>query len=255
MSNSERGENKEVLLSERVTNAQKSLEAFLKLKPEEKVLILTDNKTNSSTLEIMKKAIEGIKCDITEFELNKKIKRDQVQKLLAKNQVVVDLTVDSHKSSQEVLDEDLDKYKYRLLALYDLAPDAFDTNGPLSEDFEALQERLNRMEAILHDAVGFKITSTYGTNLDVPLRPFKERRWVKDAGMIDRPGQWNNLPGGEIYTTPDETKVNGRLVLPVLESTITADQGVDEFVTLEIKNGLITSIQGGQSAQMLEKEL
>jgi leucyl aminopeptidase (aminopeptidase T) len=111
------------------------------------------------------------------------------------------------------------------------------------------------MEAVLKQAVGFRITSRYGTHLEVPLRPFGERRWAKETGVISKAGEWGNLPAGEIYTTPDELNVNGILVLPVLESTITPHQGVDEFIRLTIRNGLMVAIDGGKSADILRRTL
>lgn len=79
--------------------------------------------------------------------------------------------------------------------------------------------------------------------------------WFKDSGVIKDPGKWDNLPGGEIFTTPEETNVEGTLALPVLDTEISADRGVDEFVWIKIKGGKITSIQGGESAKKLRKSL
>lgn len=115
--------------------------------------------------------------------------------------------------------------------------------------------RLNKMEQTLKNASGFKLASRYGTNLDIPLRRFSGRRWHKDTGMIDEVGKWDNLPGGEIFTTPNEQRVSGVLVSPVLESTIINERGVDEFVHINIKNGVISSIRGGGSAEKLRKQL
>ena len=76
-----------------------------------------------------------------------------------------------------------------------------------------------------------------------------------EIGIINEPGNWDNIPAGEIFTTPDEFKVNGVLVLPVLESMISQKQGVDEFVRVTFKDGVITSITGGESAKELRQKL
>ena len=89
-----------------------------------------------------------------------------------------------------------------------------DNGGVLAEDKEELNHRLGKMEAKLKNVAGFKITSVYGTNLEIKMKP-GERRWFKENGEL-KPGTWGNLPGGEIFTTPDEEEVNGILVLPVL---------------------------------------
>ncbi|MFA6215314.1 MAG: aminopeptidase [Patescibacteria group bacterium] len=246
--------------AETVANAEWSLRDFLALKSEESVLILHDKSTNPEMVAILEKAVENIGSARQSLGLVKKAKgtketkRREIQRLLESHPVVIDISVDSHKATEDIFD-DIEDSGSRLLALYDLSPEAFRDNGASSESLEDLEYRLNKMEAILSDAAGFRITSEYGTNLEVGLRPFKERRWAKDTGVIDQPGQWDNLPGGEIYTTPDERMVNGTLVLPALESTIANEQGVDKFVRLEIKDGLIVSIQGGESADKLKKKL
>jgi len=125
----------------------------------------------------------------------------------------------------------------------------------LTEDVRELESRLDRMEDVLKKAKGFRMRSAYGTQLEIGIRPFGERQWFKDTGFIDQPGKWDNIPGGEIFTTPDESSVNGVLVLPVLDSTIIKEQGVDELVRVTIRNGIISSIQGGRSAEIMRKKL
>jgi leucyl aminopeptidase (aminopeptidase T) len=47
-----------------------------------------------------------------------------------------------------------------------------------------------------------------GTDLTATLNP--NYRWLKTSGIIS-PDKWGNLPGGEVFTTPDE--VNGTFVI------------------------------------------
>ena len=109
------------------------------------------------------------------------------------------------------------------------------------------------MESVLKNSVAFHVSSTYGTNLSIELRPHHDRRWAWCTGEVD-PGEWDN-PGAEIFTTPDEHGVNGLLVLPVLQDEITREQGVDEFVRLTFKKGKIVKIDGGVSAEKLRAYL
>lgn len=247
-------ENKaEKVSPESIEIAENSLRDFLKLKPEENVLLLMDKKTNAETSQILEKAVGEIGSRLNNLFLDKQVTRKQIKELLKDNQVVIDVSAESCKATEDIYD-DIEETGSRLLALYDLSPEAFSKEGALAEPLKDIEYRLGKMESILEEAVGFRITSRYGTDLELALRPFKERRWAKDTGVIDQPGQWDNLPGGEIYTTPDERKVNGVLVLPVLESMTVPGQGVDEFVRLTIKDGVITSIQGGESAEKLRKK-
>lgn len=240
---------------ERIATAEASLKDFVAIKPGEKVLLITDSKTHPETLRILKKAIERIGCHYEEFFVNKKTKNEDIEESLKKSEVVINvLGVFTSEVAYDVFDNII-KHGNRMLAIYDASPDIFAKDGALSEDKQELEERLNRMEALLKDAVGFRVTSHYGTDLRVGLRPFKERRWVKDAGIIDKPGQWDNLPGGEIFTTPDEGNVDGVLVLPALDTEVSDRQGVDELIRLTIRDGVITNIAGGKSATKLRKYL
>ncbi|PIQ92326.1 MAG: hypothetical protein COV69_02890 [Parcubacteria group bacterium CG11_big_fil_rev_8_21_14_0_20_39_14] len=180
-------------LPEYVYNAQTALESFLKLKPEEKILLLKDKETNKETLAIFERAIENIGSLYKEVALDSKTKKREIEDLLKSVQAVIDLSIKSCKATRDIY-EDIEKFGNRLLSCLDLEPEAFKNGGPMTERVEDLEYRLNKLEAILKEAAGFKITSVYGTNLELGLRPFKERRWYKDTGVIEKPGQWDNFP-------------------------------------------------------------
>lgn len=240
---------------ESIEVAEKSLKNLLKLKPEEKILFLKDKKTNPEVTLILEEAVKKIGSESQEILLDKQTKREEIQELLKKFKVIIDVSRKMYPAIEDLCDKDIVEYGNRLLSLIDLGSDAFKKDGALDENLEDLEYRLNKMEAVLKDAKGFHITSNYGTDLEIGLRSSHERQWSKDSGVLDKPGQWGNLLGGEIFTTPDERTMNGTLVLPVLESTITTDQGVDEFVRVNVKNGIITSIEGGKSAKKLRSDL
>ncbi|MDD5589937.1 MAG: aminopeptidase [Candidatus Portnoybacteria bacterium] len=240
-----------LVLAERIETAKSALADFMKLKPEEAVLFLHDDGTDPETLNILKSAASQIGSTIVEIDLRKR--KNKIASEEFENKAIIDLSEDENDFTSEIY-EKIKETKSRMASLGDLGPEVFERDGPMSEKLEDLQYRLDKMESVLKEAVGFKITSVYGTNLEVPLRQAHERQWYKDAGVIEK-GKWDNLPGGEIFTTPDQEKVRGTLVLPILESEISPQQGVDEFVRLEIRDGLIISIQGGKSAEKLQKYL
>ncbi|MBU4142558.1 aminopeptidase [Patescibacteria group bacterium] len=237
---------------EQVDNAVLALRDFLELKPEERVGLLKDADSNKKTFAILKEALDKIGCSYQELLVDDETKANDLEEITKNSDLLI--SVSMHDTTDEIYeDEYFKKYKYRLLALLDADSDVFNNGGAMTEKREDLEHRLNKMENTLDKARGFKITSSYGTNLEVGLRRFAERRWYKDSGVINAPGKWDNLPGGEIFTTPDERTVNGILVLPALDSGIAPDQGVDELVRIHIKEGVITAIEGGQSAEKLRK--
>ena len=68
---------------------------------------------------------------------------------------------------------------------------------------EILLKKLNKKKK-LH------VTSPGGTDLTIELG---DREWKKDVGLYHQPGEWGNLPAGEIFIAPLENGVNGKLVV------------------------------------------
>lgn len=241
-------------LIEKITVAEQALIGYAKFKPGDKVLFLVDEQfADPETVKILKKAAENLGADSEEIVINSGTNMEDIQKKLCEGMVVLKFAKTSGLL-KNILDDDLEDYKFKCLNLMDLGSDVFSKDGAISEDAETLGHRLNKMENELEKAVGFRIKSVYGTDLKVGLRLFKERKWFKESGVLEN-GKWGNLPSCEIFTTPDENNVNGVLVLPSLDSEISDAQGVDDFVKITIRDGVITSIEGGDSASKLRVHL
>ena len=78
-----------------------------------------------------------------------------------------------------------------------VSADAFRTG--MRADYHAVDALQDRVLGALSTASHVRVTSPGGTALDVTLEP--TFRWVKSNGLI-RPGKWQNLPSGQIYTCP-----------------------------------------------------
>jgi aminopeptidase len=72
--------------------------------------------------------------------------------------------------------------------------------------------KVDRISAKVIDLVTrarmIRARTSAGTDLTANLNP--NYRWIKTSGIIS-PDKWGNLPGGEVFTTPDE--VNGTFVI------------------------------------------
>jgi aminopeptidase len=80
-----------------------------------------------------------------------------------------------------------------------------------------------------------------GTDLTADLNP--KYRWIKTSGIIS-PDKWGNLPGGEVFTTPGE--VNGRFVIDgVVGDYLCAKFGDLKAnpLTIEVKGNRLVSAQ------------
>jgi leucyl aminopeptidase (aminopeptidase T) len=179
---------------------------------------------------------------------------EDIHKQIEEKKVLINLLADHHTITHDLYSNVADTQS-RMLALFDTEPELFSNDSALSENLEEMKERMGKMEQILKEAAGFHITSSYGTDLKIGMRPFKDRRWFKETGEISQAGQWDNLPAGEVFTTPDESNAEGILVLPALDTEVSDEQGVDELIRLTIKQGKIVEIQGGKSAEKLRAYL
>jgi leucyl aminopeptidase (aminopeptidase T) len=65
-----------------------------------------------------------------------------------------------------------------------------------------------RVQGVRH----VKVKSAHGTDFEVVLHP--DWKWLPDTGKFHAPGDWGNLPAGEVYTAP--VWVHGRIVTPLL---------------------------------------
>jgi len=243
--------------AERLANTEKVFE-FLNLKEKEKFLFITDNDpyyTDREFIDLLKQGLAARQIEFSEFTADdeKTKQRDLFKAVEGYDVVWNSWGMEETKINFDKMTETINKKGGRMAFCPGLKAKNLDNGGVLAEDKEELNHRLGKMEAKLKNVAGFKITSVYGTNLTVKMKP-GERRWFKENGEL-KPGTWGNLPGGEIFTTPDEEEVNGILVLPVLTEEISKHQGVDEFVKLTIRGGKIAKIDGGESAKKLREYL
>ena len=75
-------------------------------------------------------------------------------------------------------------------------------------DFQKVDRLSAKVVAMARKARRVRATTAAGTNLTADLNP--KYHWLKTSGIIS-PEKWGNLPGGEIFTTPGE--VNGTFVI------------------------------------------
>ena len=75
-------------------------------------------------------------------------------------------------------------------------------------DFEQVDRLSSRLIARAQAARQIRVTSPGGTDLTATFAP--HLKWIKTSGIIT-PQKWGNLPGGEIFTAPDN--VEGRFVV------------------------------------------
>ena len=105
-------------------------------------------------------------------------------------------------------------------------------------DFQKVDRLSAKVVAMVRKARRVRARTAAGTDLTAELNP--NYRWLKTSGIIT-PEKWGNLPGGEIFTTPGE--VNGTFVIDgVVGDYLCAKFGNlrQHPLTVHIKNNRLT---------------
>ena len=77
------------------------------------------------------------------------------------------------------------------------------------------------------------------------------REWkLDDNGICNRPRMLTNLPAGKAFIMPREGTMNGVLIIDgSWDSTL-----LDEQIELQIENGMVVDVKGGQIAANIRQE-
>ena len=105
-------------------------------------------------------------------------------------------------------------------------------------DFLKVDRISQKVVEMVRRASRIRAKTAAGTDLTAELDP--AYRWIKTSGIIS-PEKWGNLPGGEVFTTPGE--VNGTFVIDgVVGDWLCAKFGdlAPKPLTIRIKNNRLT---------------
>jgi leucyl aminopeptidase (aminopeptidase T) len=108
--------------------------------------------------------------------------------------------------------------------------EAMMTEGPMNVNYKDMRKRASLLMAALKDADYLYISTKSGTNLVLGIR---DRIFTDDVFV--NPGGMCNLPCGEIYCAPEETRADGVIIF---------DASIGDIGLLE--NPLSVSVKGGK---------
>jgi leucyl aminopeptidase (aminopeptidase T) len=116
----------------------------------------------------------------------------------------------------------------------------------LDADYDAIAAECAGMLEAVGDADEIRVTSPQGTDLTFDLG---DRAWRDDTGIVHEPGDFSNLPAGEVFISPasaDGTYVVDGTIRPhgLLEPGHT--------VTFEVEDGYVTSVDDDAIRDELE---
>lgn len=121
----------------------------------------------------------------------------------------------------------------------------------LAEDLAAPAEiaaHTARMAAALQVGSAVRLTAPNGTDLHFSIRG---REVHQETGRYGRPGEYGNLPGGEVFVAPVEESAEGTVVFDLS----LGDIPLDRPVRVRFRSGRAVEVEGGSAAAELRRRI
>lgn len=116
----------------------------------------------------------------------------------------------------------------------------------LTADYETIDQHCKDVLEQVEGAEEIRVTTEAGT--DITFEP-GDREWFDDTGLCHDPGDFTNLPAGEVFVSPEN--VNGRYVV---DGTMRPHGLLDDGQTLEfeVEDGYVTEISDDEIREQVE---
>ena len=224
--------------------ARSAIETCLRVQPEEKVTLITDAAT-AGIAAALATQLEVNGCRWNAFLLEELAPRPLVdmpaavlEDMESSDVSIFAVTVQRNElRSRMQMTNVVNRRRMRHAHMVNITPQIM-CEG-MRADFHLVDRLSQKVIERVRRASYIRATTAAGTNIRAELNP--EYKWLKTSGIISRE-KWGNLPGGEIFTTPDE--VNGTFVVDgVVGDYLCARYGLLERtpLTVEIRGNRITA--------------
>jgi aminopeptidase len=235
--------------------ARNAVHACLRIRPDEKVTIITDESCKEIAASIVHE-VAKVGAPFRAFVLEEVAQRPltelppEIAAELESSQVsvfAVQVQTNELKSRMQMTDI-VNRRKIRHAHMVNINRQIM-LEG-MRADFQKVDRLSTRVLNILTGARQIIAKTQAGTDLVADLDP--AYRWLKTSGIIS-PDKWGNLPGGEVFTTPGE--VNGTFVIDgVVGDYLCAKYGDlrREPLTIHIRNNRLT--EAHSKNKQLEKD-
>ena len=229
-------------------NASKIVEVCAGIKHNERVLIITDKNRPITVSQILARNAAKIAQQVSIIVAFDEITQlnNFITSSIKKADVILAPTTKTIGHSTAIMNA-LSKGS-RVLALTE-----FSENSLLSESFDTdflkLRTLIEKVEKEFNRAGRVHVFTSEGTDIFLDITGRIARSC---SGICHNPGEMMAIPDVEVYIAPIENKTNGRLVVDASCSSIGI---VKEKIVLEIKNGIVINIEGGNEAKKLKNIL
>jgi aminopeptidase len=225
--------------------ARNAVTTCLRIKPEEKVTLITDESCMTIAAALVFE-LEKIGCAWNAFVLEQIAERPlngmprEVLDDMETSEVsifAVQVQPNELRSRMDMTDV-VNRRHMRHAHMVNITPEVM-VEG-MRADFNAVDRLSQVVLDKVRKATYVHATTAAGTDIRAELNP--AYKWFKTSGIIS-PEKWGNLPGGECFTAPGE--VNGVFVVDgVVGDFLCARYGIlrDTPLTIEIVRNRITSV-------------
>jgi aminopeptidase len=231
--------------------ARNAVTTCLRIKPEEKVTLITDRSCQTIAASLAHE-LDAIGCEWNAFVLEDVAVRPLkgmpavVLEDMETSQVsifAVEVQPNELRSRMEMTDV-VNRRRMRHAHMVNITPEIM-TQG-MRADFEAVDRLSQAVLDKVREATYVRATTPAGTDLHAQLSP--DYRWFKTSGIISTE-KWGNLPGGECFTAPGE--VNGVFVVDgVVGDFLCKTYGLlqDQPLTLHIEGNRLVKATSANKA-------
>jgi leucyl aminopeptidase (aminopeptidase T) len=236
-------------MSELTNASQKALKDYMGLKPEETLLIITDETEREiahSLLEEGKKLCkEAFLVEMKSREINGQEPPQQIADLMKTVDVVICPTQKSltHTDARR----EAVKFGVRVATMPGIQVETM--VRCLNADAEKVIELTKKIAEALRKTSEIKVVTEKGTNITMPM---KDRQVLESTGVLRNKGESGNLPSGEVYLAPWEDKSNGTIII---DGSMAGIGMLSEPLKVEVIKGYAEKITGGKDADKLNTML
>jgi len=225
--------------------AHNAIEVCLRVRPDERVTIITDQATREIAAALQAE-VEEVGAGHSVFVLENHASRP----LTAMPRIILDDLAQSQVSifaarpqpgelgSRMQVSDVVNKRRIRHAHMVNITPQIM-CEG-MRADFRAVDALSQRLVERARHAERIKCRTPHGTDFEAEFSP--KLKWLKTSGII-MPEKWGNLPGGEIFTAPANT--NGTFVVDgVIGDYLCSKYGDlhDAPLTIEVKDNRIVDL-------------
>src|SRR6266516_2442388 len=231
---------------ELIPGARNAIEVCLRLKPKERITIITDTATREIAAALQKE-VERVGSEYRLFSLEHHARRtlhympEIILDDLARSQVSIFCaqTQTGELGARIQMTTVINNHRIRHGHMVNINRQIM--REGMRADFCAVDALSQRLVERAREAQHITCRTPHGTEFEAELSP--ELKWLKTSGIITR-DKWGNLPGGEIFTAPMNTK--GVFVVDGVVGDYLCERFGDlesNPLTIEVENNRIRSLR------------